>query len=92
MCDAEIAAILLNRLVPTLTSSGLARYLDLLREGNLRFRHLVGEAKMAAESDECSIGVETLIFIDGSRALRIQDAERNNIWTNWTALDAPAPM
>jgi hypothetical protein len=87
MFDAEIAATLLNRWIRQSSTTELETFLDLLREGNLDFIHQSGHVKNAPEGGPFSI--ESLVFVDGSRTLRVKAPDLAPHWTRWTALEPP---
>jgi hypothetical protein len=87
MFDAEIAATLLNRWIRQSSGTELETFLDLLREGNLDFIHQSGHVHAATEGGAFS--VESLVFVDGSRTLRIKAPELAPHWTRWAALEPP---
>jgi hypothetical protein len=86
MCDAEVAAVLLNRCTVQPFDEPEPSYLGILREGNLMFKHEhgFGGLRDIPESDACR--TESLIFADGSRALRVSATESEGGWTRWAAL------
>lgn len=89
MFDAEIAATLLNRWSHQPPACDEGTYLELLREGNLNFTHQLGHLRVdgAVEVNPCN--VESLVFVDGSRALRVEAAGVVAGWTRWAALEPP---
>ncbi|CAB3686349.1 hypothetical protein [Paraburkholderia rhynchosiae] len=86
MCDAEIAAVLLNRCAVQPVDEGEPIYLGVLREGNLSFKRELGFVGARDVPDIKACRTESLIFDDGSRALRISVEESEGGWTRWTAL------
>ncbi|TKC91107.1 hypothetical protein FAZ69_06990 [Trinickia terrae] len=87
MFDAEIAATLLNRWIGQSSTTELGAYLDLLREGNLDFVHQSGRVEDAADGG--TFNIESLVFVDGSRTLRIKAPDLAPHWTRWTAVEPP---
>lgn len=86
MCDAEVAAVLLNRCTAQPFDDDEPSYLDILREGNLAFKRELGFVGMRDLPDPEACCAESIIFADGSRALRISAADGDTGWTQWTAL------
>ncbi|MDR6471392.1 hypothetical protein [Paraburkholderia graminis] len=86
MCDAEIAAVLLNRCTAQPFDNEEPAYLDILREGNLSFKHVVSFVGPRDIPDPEACHAESIIFADGSRALRISPVAGDSGWTRWTAL------
>jgi hypothetical protein len=105
MYDAEIAATLLNRWATRSSTTDFDAFLELLREGNLSFTYQSGhvrERDMAAglaagiETDieeGSAFNIESLVFGDGSRTLRMEAPDRALRWTRWAAVEPllPAP-
>jgi hypothetical protein len=92
MFDAEIAATLLNRWNHRPAACDHPTYLELLREGNLNFTHQLGYVRIKgiADASPCNIeNIESLVFDDGSRALRISAPSLAPGWTRWAALEPP---
>lgn len=89
MFDAEIAATLLNRWDRKPTPADRETYLNLLREGNLDFTHQLGAVSNEQEADAGQLNIESLVFVDGSRALRIRAPDLAPGWTRWAALEPP---
>ena len=87
MFDAEIAAKLLNRWAVGPPGAHHNTYLDLLREGNLHFTHQMGHATMGNVADEGPFDLESLVFVDGSRALRLKTPDTTPDWTQWAAFE-----
>jgi len=87
MFDAEIAAKLLNRWAVGPPDGHRHTYLDLLREGNLHFTHQMGHATMGNLADEGPFDLESLVFSDGSRALRLKTPGTTPEWTQWAAFE-----
>lgn len=85
MFDAEIAAKLLNRWGRKPPSTQHDTYLDLLREGNLGFTHQQGRVSLSEGASPFEL--ESLVFLDGSRALRVSTPGRASEWTQWAALE-----
>ncbi|MGX7006148.1 hypothetical protein [Caballeronia sp. KNU42] len=88
MFDAEIAATLLNRWNRKTPGDGCGTYLDLLREGNLDCARELGDICVEgndASSRPCK--VESLVFGDGSRAVRIGTPDSVPNWTRWAPLE-----
>jgi hypothetical protein len=87
MFDAEIAATLLNRWDRKRACHADQSPLALLQEGRLNFKHEGGDI----HADDPAVGqrlrVECLTFADGSRALRITDADGQSDWSRWTAAE-----
>jgi len=86
MCDAEVAAVLLNRCTVQSFDEQEPSYLRILREGNLAFEHEHGFVALRDVLDRDACRTESLIFADGSRALRVSVAERDGGWTRWAVL------
>ncbi|MFL9899884.1 hypothetical protein PQR71_17320 [Paraburkholderia fungorum] len=100
MYDAEIAATLLNRWATRSSHSSttdFAAYLELLREGNLNFTYLSGHVREVCIEAGIEAGsafnIESLVFGDGSRTLRVEAPDRTPRWTRWAAVEPllPAP-
>jgi hypothetical protein len=87
MFDAEIAATLLNRWDRKRAHPGDQSSLDLLQEGKLHFRHEGGDVHAHGTDADWCLRVECLTFTDGSRALRVTDADGQSGWTRWTAAE-----
>lgn len=87
MFDAEIAATLLNRWDRKYAYPGDRSSLDLLQEGKLHFRHEGGDVHAHGTDAGRRLRVECLTFTDGSRALRVTDADGQSGWTRWTAAE-----
>lgn len=92
MFDAEIAATLLNRWDRKPATADRETYLNLLREGNLDFTHQLGEVSNPGVADADQFNIESLVFVDGSRALRIKAPDIAPGWTRWAALEPPADV
>jgi hypothetical protein len=90
MFDAEIAAKLLNRWAVRPPDAHHHTYLDLLREGNLHFTHQMGHATMGDVAAEGPFDLESLVFVDGSRALRLKTQGATPDWTQWAAFEPTA--
>ncbi|HEX7937317.1 MAG TPA: hypothetical protein VF573_30180 [Paraburkholderia sp.] len=86
MCDAEAAAVLLNRCTVQRSEQEEPVYLGVLREGKLSFKHELGFVGLHDVPDADSCRTESLIFADGSRALRVSAEQSEGGWTQWTAL------
>jgi hypothetical protein len=109
MYDAEIAATLLNRWATRSSTTDFAAYLELLREGNLSFTFQSGhvrevgveacleagiESGVGADTEAGSaFNIESLVFGDGSRTLRVEAPDQTPRWTRWAAVEPllPAP-
>jgi hypothetical protein len=89
MFDAEIAAKLLNRWALKPPAAHGDSYLDLLREGNLRFSHQAGSVTPGGVASESLFDLESLVFSDGSRALRLKAPGAATGWTQWAAFEPP---
>jgi hypothetical protein len=89
MFDAEIAAKLLNRWTVRPPAAHCDSYLDLLREGNLNFTHQMGRATPGGVASESLFDLESLVFVDGSRALRLKAPGATPDWTQWAAFEPP---
>ena len=87
MYDAEIAATLLNRWICQSSTTELETFLDLLREGNLDFVHQSGH--VTDTSDGGAFSIESLVFVDGSRILRVKAPDLAPHWTRWAAVEPP---
>ncbi|ACC72747.1 hypothetical protein PPMP20_25640 [Paraburkholderia phymatum] len=90
MFDAEIAATLLNRWTVKPPSAHGDSYLDLLREGNLNFTHQMGSVTPGGVASASLFELESLEFVDGSRALRLKTPGSMSGWTQWAAFEPPA--
>jgi hypothetical protein len=90
MCDAELVATLLNRWASQTCEEEYQAYLALLREGNLPFTRELGYVGTYGIRDTNACRTESLIFRDGSRALRLSTPNSAAGWTRWTALQ-PLP-
>jgi hypothetical protein len=90
MFDAEIAAKLLNRWAVRPPDAHHNTYLDLLREGNLLFTHQMGRATLGDIAADAPFDLESLVFVDGSRALRLKTPGAAPDWTQWAAFEPPA--
>ncbi|MFL9909662.1 hypothetical protein [Paraburkholderia sp. RL17-337-BIB-A] len=105
MYDAEIAATLLNRWATRSSTTDFATYLELLREGNLSFTYQSGHVREVGIEAGIEAGVESgteagsafniesLVFGDGSRTLRVEAPDKTPRWTRWAAVEPllPAP-
>ncbi|MBP0595922.1 hypothetical protein J8I87_41170 [Paraburkholderia sp. LEh10] len=89
MFDAEIAAKLLNRWTLKPPAAQHDTYLDLLREGNLNFTHQLGNVTSGGVAAESLFDLESLVFADGSRALRLRTSGATPEWTQWAAFEPP---
>ena len=89
MFDAEIAATLLNRWDRKPALAGNDTHLNLLREGNLDFTHQQGRVDVSNAADESGLDIESLVFVDGSRAVRIKSSDQAPGWTRWAAFEPP---
>ncbi|MEM5385008.1 hypothetical protein VSR68_15595 [Paraburkholderia phymatum] len=94
MFDAEIAAKLLNRwtVKPPAAQHDTSQhdsYLDMLREGNLDFTHQMGRVTLGDVSADGLFDLESLVFVDGSRALRLRTPGAVPDWTQWAAFEPP---
>jgi hypothetical protein len=87
MFDAQIAATLLNRWDGTRASPEELPSLELLREGKLNFKHEGGEIQTNGIPANPRLLIECLTFVDGSRALRVAEANGKSGWTQWTAAE-----
>jgi hypothetical protein len=85
MLDAEIAATLLNRWDRKGEHPEDRSPLDLLQEGRLHFKRGEGDIRAGDPAAGSCLRVECLTFADGSRALRVSDAEEQRGWSRWTA-------
>ena len=90
MFDAEIAATLLNRWMVKPPTARSDSYLDLLREGNLNFTHQLGSVTPGGATTASLFDLESLEFVDGSRALRLRTPGATPDWTHWAAFEPPA--
>jgi|SRR6516225_2337340 hypothetical protein len=90
MFDAEIAAKLLNRWTVRPPDTRHDTYLDLLREGNLNFTHQMGSVTSGGVATESLFDLESLVFVDGSRALRLRTPGATRDWSQWAAFEPPA--
>lgn len=90
MFDAEIAATLLNRWLRQSSTTELEAFLELLREGNLDFVRQSGRVEDSAKGGTFS--VESLVFVDGSRTLRVKAPDHASHWTRWAALEPPQAL
>lgn len=91
MYDAEIAATLLNRWASRPSTVDIDAYLDLLREGNLSFTYQSGHVREAGREAERVFTVESLVFGDGSRTLRVEAPDTTPRWTRWAAVEPLQP-
>ncbi|MGF6753334.1 hypothetical protein [Paraburkholderia sp. GAS334] len=92
MFDAEIAATLLNRWDRKPARAGRDAYLNLLREGNLDFTHQLGRVSVGEAADDSALNIESLVFVDGSRAVRIEAPDQGPGWTRWAAFEPPSVL
>ncbi|CAG4886943.1 hypothetical protein [Paraburkholderia saeva] len=92
MFDAEIAATLLNRWDRKPAMAGRDTYLNLLREGNLDFTHQQGRVSTGNPTSDSELDIESLVFVDGSRAVRIKASGQAPGWTRWAALEPPSVL
>lgn len=86
MFDAEIAATLLNRWDVRHASTGDHPPLELLQEGKLHFKRGGGDIRTEGPAGDRRLRVDCLTFADGSRALRVAEAEEHG-WSRWTAAE-----
>ena len=91
MYDAEIAATLLNRWATRSSTADFDTYLDLLREGNLSFTYQFGHVREAGVPEASAFNIESLVFGDGSRTLRVEAPDRTPRWTRWAAVEPLLP-
>jgi hypothetical protein len=87
MFDAQIAATLLNRWDGKRACPEGQPSLELLREGKLQFEQEGGEVHAHGTPADRRLRIECLTFADGSRALRVADANGSSGWTQWTAAE-----
>ncbi|HZZ11921.1 MAG TPA: hypothetical protein VFE79_14630 [Paraburkholderia sp.] len=87
MYDAEIAATLLNRWASRPPAVDIDAYLDLLREGNLSFTYQSGHVREAGRDEGRVFTIESLVFVDGSRTLRVEAPDQSPRWTRWAAVE-----
>jgi hypothetical protein len=87
MFDTEIAVTLLNRWDRKRAYLGDQSPLDLLEEGKLHFWHEGGDVHARGNEAVRRLRVECLTFTDGSRALRVTDADGQSGWARWTAAE-----
>lgn len=92
MYDAEIAATLLNRLATRSSTTDFDTYLELLREGNLSFTYQSGHVREAGVEEGSAFHIESLVFDDGSRTLRVEAPDRTPRWTRWAAVEPLLPV
>ncbi|WP_175940745.1 hypothetical protein [Caballeronia sp. BCC1704] len=90
MFDAEFVAMFLNRYANHSSDEDVDAYLGVLREGNLQFTHELGHVGACCAPDTNAVRAESLIFGDGSRALRVAKPDSETGWSPWTALQ-PLP-
>jgi hypothetical protein len=86
MCDAEVAAVLLNRCTAQPMDNEEPAYLGILREGNLSFKHEIGFVALRDLPDPEACRTESIIFHDVSRAVRMSAMKGESGWTRWTAM------
>ncbi|RKF46740.1 hypothetical protein [Paraburkholderia fungorum] len=91
MYDAEIAATLLNRWATRSSTTDFDTYLELLREGNLSFTYQSGHVREAGVAEGSAFNIESLVFDDGSRTLRVEAPDRTPRWTRWAAVEPLLP-
>lgn len=90
MFDAEIAATLLNRWIRKAPIDDCSTHIDLLREGSLEFtRHLSDLPAGESDAGGGPCRIESLLFADGSRAVRVGAPGPVPAWTRWAHLDPP---
>jgi hypothetical protein len=89
MHDAEIAITLMNRWERRETIEAGQSAVELLREGELDFRHFTGQLVAGSTPREHGWTFECLEFDDGSRAFRLADTVESCARTPWAAI---APM
>lgn len=87
MFDAQIAATLLNRWDGKRACPEGQPPLELLREGKLHFKHEGGDVHANDTPADGRLRFECLTFTDGSRALRVTDADGRSGWTRWTVAE-----
>ncbi|AXL49075.1 hypothetical protein DSC91_000753 [Paraburkholderia caffeinilytica] len=92
MYDAEIAATLLNRWTARSSTTDFDVYLELLREGNLSFTYQSGHVRDAGIEEAGAFNIESLVFGDGSRALRVEAPDQTPRWTRWVAVEPLLPV
>jgi hypothetical protein len=92
MYDAEIAATLLNRWAARSSTTNFDAYLDLLREGNLSFTYQCGHVCDAGVEEASACHIESLVFGDGSRTLRVEAPDSTPRWTRWAAVEPLLPV
>ncbi|WP_244849622.1 hypothetical protein [Caballeronia sp. SL2Y3] len=90
MFDAQFVATFLNRCANHSSDEDFDSYLGVLREGNLQFTHELGYVGTSRIPDINACRTESLIFGDGSRALRVAKPDSDTGWSAWTALQ-PLP-
>ncbi|WP_248322789.1 hypothetical protein [Caballeronia sp. Sq4a] len=90
MFDAEFVATFLNRCANHASDEDFDSYLGVLREGNLQFTHELGYVGPCDIPNMNVYRAESLIFGDGSRALRVAKPDSDTGWSPWTALQ-PLP-
>jgi hypothetical protein len=72
--------------------AGRDTYLNLLREGNLDFTHQHGRLNTGNAAGDSDLDIESLVFADGSRAVRIKAPGQAPGWTRWAALEPPSVL
>ncbi|WP_118183079.1 hypothetical protein [Paraburkholderia phosphatilytica] len=86
MHDAEIAITLMNRWERRETVKAGQSAVELLREGDLGFRHITGQLVAGSTPREDGWTFECLEFDDGSRAFRLADNVESCARTPWAAI------
>jgi hypothetical protein len=86
MHDAEIAITLMNRWERHDADDADLSAVDLLREGELGFRHITGQLVAGSAPRDHAWAFECLEFDDGSRAFRLADNIESCARTPWAAI------
>jgi hypothetical protein len=88
MHDADIAISLMNQVQDEIGLADSSPYIEVLREGQLRFEHVRFVLSQARNDAHNGLEIECVIFDDGSRALRFHRSAMGKP-TQWSAF-APA--
>lgn len=85
MRDADVAALMMNKRRDEADPAGY-QSLDLLREGNLVFRHMRGTIAWMTGDTQPAQAMEWLQFADGSEIFRLIRSDAGTGWGGWAVV------
>lgn len=89
MRDADVAAMMMNRRQDGANASD-CESLDLLREGNLVFKHMRGTIAWLSGDATPAQTMEWLQFADGSEIVRLRRSDSGPGWGGWAVVPSLA--